>query len=205
MDEKLIEFPVLGEPFPIELANTRYRDGDNIVDFVETQLLFEAWLLASPTPGKRKRPARWNRESHLALLAVRDSVAMLINAAVDHRVPDAASITSINHAAQGCRFVTELRWSREGPSSIDHVHGKSAFDIFVGQIAIETIELLSGPNAAALQRCQSEDCWMLFLKNHPRRRWCHNSCGHRNRQANCYYRARGLRYPERSDHNASTR
>ncbi|MFF5229693.1 CGNR zinc finger domain-containing protein [Dactylosporangium sp. NPDC000521] len=38
-------------------------------------------------------------------------------------------------------------------------------------------------------RCESPACCLFFVQHHPRRRYCHESCAHRDRQAR-YYRRR---------------
>ncbi len=49
--------------------------------------------------------------------------------------------------------------------------------------------LLAGPAAGKAGECEADDCAMLFLPTHPRRRWCSPSrCGNRARVARYYQR-----------------
>nr|WP_067513746.1 CGNR zinc finger domain-containing protein [Nocardia puris] len=50
-------------------------------------------------------------------------------------------------------------------------------------------DLLTDPALARLKRCEAEDCVLLFLPAHPRRRWCSPTrCGNRARVNRYYHR-----------------
>jgi predicted RNA-binding Zn ribbon-like protein len=65
------------------------------------------------------------------------------------------------------------------------------FDTALGAFAIDAIDLLSGPHRGDLRACGAPGCFLLFLKDHPRREWCCAACGNRARQARHYARTRG--------------
>jgi predicted RNA-binding Zn ribbon-like protein len=59
----------------------------------------------------------------------------------------------------------------------------SAVDRVLADLAESAIAILAGSGAGPIAVCANDDCSMLFVRQHHRRRWCHNSCGHRHRQA----------------------
>ncbi|MER5184162.1 CGNR zinc finger domain-containing protein [Streptomyces sp. NPDC002896] len=57
------------------------------------------------------------------------------------------------------------------------------------QLAEAAAELLADPAVTKIRECEAEDCVMLFLAAHPRRRWCSAArCGNRVRVARHYQR-----------------
>jgi predicted RNA-binding Zn ribbon-like protein len=51
------------------------------------------------------------------------------------------------------------------------------------------VDLLTDPAIGRLKECESDDCVILFLPAHPRRRWCSPTrCGNRARVARYYHR-----------------
>jgi predicted RNA-binding Zn ribbon-like protein len=58
-------------------------------------------------------------------------------------------------------------------------------------LAEAAAELLADPGVTKVRECEAEDCVMLFLPAHPRRRWCSATrCGNRARVARHYQRHR---------------
>jgi predicted RNA-binding Zn ribbon-like protein len=55
-------------------------------------------------------------------------------------------------------------------------------------VATEAIDLLAGPDAQLLRACYAPGCVIYFVKDHPRREWCSNTCGNRARAARHYAR-----------------
>jgi predicted RNA-binding Zn ribbon-like protein len=56
-------------------------------------------------------------------------------------------------------------------------------------LAESAVELLGSPAVARLKQCEADDCVLLFLPAHPRRRWCSpQRCGNRIRVARYYGR-----------------
>ncbi|WP_219462283.1 CGNR zinc finger domain-containing protein [Nonomuraea rhizosphaerae] len=173
------EFPVLGtEPVAVELANTLY-DG---TDYLRTAAWVDAWFALV-------RPAETAAMGRVAadVRALRDSVHHLLTAAVEGRTPDAAAVERVNAFAAAAPTHLRLDWSAGGPAAhwADTTDGSTAT---LGRIATCCIELLTGPRAGGVRRCQSPDCSLIFVQSHPRRRWCHPSCAHRDRQARYYRR-----------------
>ena len=168
-----MEFPILGtEPLAVELANTLYGEGE---DFLRTRELVGEWFALVGLPAVDALRAR----------ALRNGVHRLFTAAVDGTTPDRADVEVVNGFTTPTRL--ELRWSADGPVA-RHRDPTTGGTAVLGWIAACAIELLAGPDA--LRRCTAPGCSMFFVRDHPRRRWCNPSCGHRDRQARYYRRRR---------------
>lgn len=181
--------PVLGEPAPVELANTRYRDGDETIEFLPDPALVAAWFDASPTARLLGAPRRWSESDRRRLVSLRDAVDDLIRARIQMRTPGRDAVERLNAAARSVTRQVELNWDRsDDPRRVELVDAAGPVDAVLASIAVQAIDLLAGPDAELLRVCANDDCELLFVRQHHRRRWCHNSCGHRHRQAT-YYRA----------------
>ncbi|MFG2003714.1 CGNR zinc finger domain-containing protein [Spirillospora sp. NPDC048911] len=56
-------------------------------------------------------------------------------------------------------------------------------------LAEAAAELLTDPSFGRVRQCEADDCVMVFLPAHPRRRWCSPArCGNRARVARYYQR-----------------
>jgi predicted RNA-binding Zn ribbon-like protein len=183
-----VEYPVLGEPVVIEFANTLYRYGPDTTDFIGTPALAVGWFAESPTACLLERPSRLSLAMIERLRRLRDAVHLLISASIDSTVPPSEAVQVVNEHCALMLSSTTLTWSTNaGPVAQDHTsaHG---FEALLGRLALDCIRLVTGPDSARLRRCASPGCPMFFLKHHSRRRWCHNSCGHRDRQSRYYQR-----------------
>ena len=183
------ELPLIGEPFPVEFANSLYITADGSIDFLATPDLIKLWFEAVDTdvtvPTIRRADAAAIRE-------LRDAVHSLLRAVATGTPPAPAAVAILNRYAAKAPWFLHLACSHDGHLAvIERRHGR-AIDVFLGQIANETIQLLDG-SAKLLRRCNGPGCAMLFIKNHHKRRWCHQSCGHRARQAE-YYRRQKSRH-----------
>lgn len=179
MDEP--EFPVLGtEPLPVEFANTRY-DG---TDFLGTAGWVDLWFARMGGDRVTAMGADARR-----VRVLRDGVREVLAAAVDGRPADREALDEVNRAASAAPTTLRLDQAADGTlttRSIDTTTGATAV---LGRLATCCIELVAGPAAGNLRRCDGPGCSLFFVKDHPRRRFCHPSCGHRDRQAR-YYRRR---------------
>ena len=193
-NEEEIDYPVLGEPVVIEFANTLYRYQDQTIDFLESPALIVGWFAASPTATVLTRPATFSQPMVDRLGALRDAVHAVIAALIDGASPGRGALTIINeHAVAGARRAS-LGWTEAGPQRREHTTA-SGMNALLGRLALDCIELVTGPHATAVRRCDAADCPMFFVKDHSRRRWCHNGCGHRDRQSRYYMRRKTLALP----------
>jgi predicted RNA-binding Zn ribbon-like protein len=190
-----IEFPVLGEPIALELANTRYRDDGDITDYLATPTMVAAWFDASPTARTLDRPARWSRDQVGELVTLRDAIDRLARSLLGGRPGSRTDLAALNNATRRVSRYRELLWE-ERPTAVERVNAPNRFDRAMGAFAENAIVLLAEPaHAGGILECANADCHMLFFKQHHRRQWCQNNCGHRHRQADYYKRSRASQGP----------
>ncbi len=173
-----MELPLLGtEPLVVEFANTLYGDQD----FLRTTELATLWFTAAGA-----HPAR----DTAAARALRDSIQTLFAATVTGAAPPASAIMHVNAVAARAPTSPQMVRQSTGTLVADSRRGAATGDAaLLGSLATACIELLTGGQARLLRRCEGPDCWLFFVQHHPRRRYCHESCAHRDRQAR-YYRRR---------------
>jgi predicted RNA-binding Zn ribbon-like protein len=172
------------EPLAVELHNTLYMARGRALDGLEEA---DAWLarLAGRLPdvaGKGPTAAE--------LTALREPIRAALQAAVDGTPYDAAALDAINRAAARSPQSPALVRRNDGLEATIDRHGASRADAVLAAFAADAIALLTGPQRHDLRACRAPGCVLLFLKDHPRREWCSNSCGNRARQARHYRRSR---------------
>ncbi len=176
MDE--VDLPLLGEPVPIELANTAYGVGDDAVDFLGEPAAAVAWLMLVGPPSPATTPSA--DELH-ELIELRDAVRVLLEARLNGGRPTRAALEVVDRHAGAAPVVRRLVWGDEPAVRVEP--GAPGFGGVLGWLAVGAIELVAGPAGDALAGCEAPDCTMLFVRHHGRRRFCHESCSHRTRQA----------------------
>lgn len=194
VDIEEMDYPVLGEPVVIEFANTLYRHHDETIDFLDFPSTVGGWFAASPTASQIARPATFSGPMASRLRTLRNAVYEIIEATIDATAPGRSALATINEYASGSPLRLSLAWTATGPQRHEH-RPASGFEALLGRLALDCIELVTGTDATALRRCDAPDCPMFYVKDHSRRRWCHNGCGHRDRQSRYYYRHRARAVP----------
>jgi predicted RNA-binding Zn ribbon-like protein len=181
--------PLRDEPLALELHNTVYAAGGEIVDGLADRAAMRAWLatLAArlPAGGGRSGP------TYEDLVSLRDAVRTALHAAVEGIPCDSVALDAINRASARAPTSRRVVWrsGSEPVAATDH-RGADRADVVLGAFATDTIALLTGPRRGDLRACGAPGCVLLFLKDHPRREWCSNACGNRARQARHYRRTR---------------
>jgi predicted RNA-binding Zn ribbon-like protein len=178
-DADLDELPLLGESLALDTVNSRYGVGPDIVDF-----LGDAWIATwvdglVSLHGLRTDPFAGRDAAELR--AVRDAAWTIVYATLDGTRPPARSITTLNHAARVVPAITALRWGATGPARDTRPTAAHPGPL-AGRLAIATIDLVTGADAARVRRCARPGCSMLFVQHHGHRRFCHPACSHLMRQ-----------------------
>lgn len=187
----MIEMPVLGEPLAVELANTIVRGGDGeAYDLLRTESELGRWLSAHGNglpDGAVDAPPSLARVRRL-----RSAVRELFSAALDGRAPDAYALHVVNTASKAAPARPVLVWpSPATPRVVDATVPGRTPKATLAAVARSAIELLGGPAAANLRRCERRGCVLLFVAANARRRWCSpDICGNRVRVARHYQRHR---------------
>lgn len=179
------ELPILGEPLPVEFANTLYVSRVETWDFLGDQERARRWVEASPLKGST---GGLGDASVQRLRSLRDVVRALLWVHLDGRAPPASALRTLNRAAALAPGYGEVAWSPEGYARVEHRAGPP-LEGLLATLAEASIAFLAGETLKLLRRCPGLDCPMLFVAQHHRRRFCHPSCSQRARQA-AYYRRR---------------
>jgi predicted RNA-binding Zn ribbon-like protein len=188
MDLDVRAFPLLGEPVAVELANTRYESREETIDFLATSPWIVAWFDHAVVPSPVRMPRRLDRTQVDAVRAVRDAVHMAMAAVSVPGAPvPAKTVSTLNRygSAVPCRY--RLTWARGLPPTARVIPSGRGFDVAIAFLAIECVAFIAGADLARVRRCDAPDCPMFFVQRHHKRRFCHDGCAHRARQAR-YYR-----------------
>ncbi|GAA2613359.1 CGNR zinc finger domain-containing protein [Actinomadura fulvescens] len=180
------DFPFLGtEPMAVELANTLYGQGEQQIDFLGSPEWIDRWFALVGTEHGLAVPVDVGRDAG-RVRALRDCVHHLLSAAADAKAPRTDMLDRLNEFAATTPTHPRLEWAADGTRRLRRV----GLTTGLGHLAADCIEVLTRPPARSPRRCTGPGCSMLYVRNHPRRRWCHPSCGHRDRQARYYRRQR---------------
>ncbi|MBC9713991.1 CGNR zinc finger domain-containing protein [Streptomyces sp. TRM66268-LWL] len=187
MDERA---PLTGEPLALDLVNTRPAtpDGDR-ADLIGTPPQLADWLAAQadrlPAEVHERVPTA---ADVTALHAVRADVDAVLGALLHGTRPPAEALRGLSEAQAAAPRINELAFHDGQLRAIARRIGTPAAAL-AAVFAEDAVEVLSGPGAAKIKRCEAEDCVLLFLPAHPRRRWCSPTrCGNRTRVARYYQR-----------------
>jgi predicted RNA-binding Zn ribbon-like protein len=184
------EFPILGtEPIAVELANTRY--GAEPHDFLRTARLVDQWFAEIARHHDVPAPARHTTAEAARVRALRDHLHALFSASAENAVADPAAVAAVNRCVAAGPPALALTWTSEGTRRAGWTDTGAGVAAVLGRIATNAIELLTAPDGIA--RCTGPGCSLVFVRTHARRRFCHPSCGHRDRQARYYRRTRSTR------------
>ncbi|MFH5208623.1 CGNR zinc finger domain-containing protein [Antrihabitans sp. NCIMB 15449] len=187
--------PLLGEPLPIELANTAYAVRGQPRDGLQTTAHLAAWLRevgSSEVASGEVASGEMRTTPTAADLAtarrLRDAIRTIAAAIVRGDQPDDAAVATLNSCAVSTRQWRELqpRPDLRVVPRTDGTHSAAA----LSEIAANAIELFGGPFRTELRACAGPGCVLFFLKDRPRRQWCSPGCGNRARAARHYARAR---------------
>jgi predicted RNA-binding Zn ribbon-like protein len=178
-------FPLLGEPFAIEFANTLYESAEQLLDFLATRELIEAWFLYADTASPYQLPKLINdRLSDLREL--RNAVHSLCRHLAGETVKIIEATAILNRYAGIVPARLELQWLDPMTPAALLVHAGSVADTFISSIASDVIAFLASPSGGKVRRCETPVCTLFFLQEHHRRRFCSEPCSQRTRQSRYY-------------------
>lgn len=185
--------PLTGEPLAIDLLNTRPHTAEGTIDLLADVAQLRSWLAlqADRIPEQAADEATFAglADADVATVhAVRDHIAAAVHAAVRGERPPAAALDGLNAALRAAPAITELTWDGDSLTLISSRTGTPGTRL-AALLAEDAAALLSDSAILKVRACEAEDCVMLFLPTHPRRRWCSASrCGNRARVARYYRR-----------------
>jgi len=184
------DLPLIGEPLPVEFANSLYESAEGPIDFLATPQLAQLWFECAATDAVL--PTRLRRADVDAIRELRDAARRLYGDLANDRPVDSSAVSVLNRHAARCPWSVQLELAGDGRLVVDERPRATGIDATLGSLAVAVIALAAGPNGPLLRQCSGPGCAMLFVKDHHKRRWCDQSCGHRARQADYYRRKKAL-------------
>jgi predicted RNA-binding Zn ribbon-like protein len=182
--------PLTGEPLALDLVNTRAHTADGPLDLLGDVTQLRSWLVlqADRLPEPASDTTLLSDADLAAVHAVREHVAVAVNAARQGEQPPTAALDGLNKALSAAPAVPRVGWGGTAVTLATHRSGTPGTRL-AAQLAEEAAVLLADPAVRKVRPCEAEDCVMLFLPAHPRRRWCSAArCGNRTRVARYYQR-----------------
>jgi predicted RNA-binding Zn ribbon-like protein len=167
-----MDFPLLGEPLALDLANTVVRERGAEIDLLADGAGVEAWLAAhaSQVPPGHVRPDD--------LRALRDALRDLFAARASGGRPDAAALEQVNRAARATQLPA-LSVGAHGPQVAWPATGSDAILAAVAQSALAVVA-----SDLQVRACENPECLLHFAVHDSRRRFCSTArCANRARQA----------------------
>ncbi|MET9964382.1 ABATE domain-containing protein [Streptomyces sp. NPDC006356] len=176
--------PLTGEPLALDLVNTRPSTGDQLA--TPRDLL--AWWALEADRLSAEVPREVGAEDLAAVLAVREHVARVLAHVRRGERPPAAGLSALNQAQRAAPAISELVWDGSGTAVTRRREGAPGVRL-AAELAEAAAGLLADPAVGRIRKCAADDCVLLFLPTHPRRRWCSaTGCGNRVRVARHYRR-----------------
>jgi len=183
------DLPLLGEQFAVELANSRYRDDLEDLDFLDGPEAVRRWFGNAPSASGLAVPSGLRPATAAVLREIRDATRLLLTEMADgSAVLSEAAAEELHRASRRSHAHLALDVRAAGRPSWELHHDGPREDAFLASVAARCILFLAGEDAGRVRRCARPACPMLFVQHHRARRFCHEGCAHSVRQAR-YYRA----------------
>jgi predicted RNA-binding Zn ribbon-like protein len=168
----------LGDRLAIDVANTVRRRGWRYAELITSPADLLSWL--EHERGRLTIPARVNPALVSRFLQVRAHVLGVLRAAAAGTALPTADVRAINELAAAAPVV-RLLGNRPGEHLTRPVTRAGPATRLCADIAAAVIDLLTGPDAAAIALCDAPGCGQLFLRGRPNQQWCGPHCGTRAR------------------------
>jgi predicted RNA-binding Zn ribbon-like protein len=176
--------PLTGEPLALDLVNTRPTVGD----LLATPGDLRAWWALQADRLPEEVPQEVTAADLAAVRAVREHTDHALDHVRRGDEPSAADLEALNQAQRAAPAINELTWNGSAVVATRRHDGSPGLRL-AACLAAAAAELLADPGVTRIRECEADDCVMLFLAAHPRRRWCSAArCGNRVRVARHYQR-----------------
>ena len=176
----------LGDRLALDAANTVRRRGWRYTELITSPADLRGWLARER--GRLAIPAEVDTILVARFVLTRDHLLRVLRAAAGGAALPAADVRSINELAAAAPAV-RLLGTRPGQHLIRPVTRADQATRLCADIAAAAIDLLTGPDAAAVALCDAPGCGQLYLRGRPNQQWCNPHCG---------TRARSQRHAERN-------
>ncbi|MGI5380351.1 CGNR zinc finger domain-containing protein [Streptomyces sp. CA-251387] len=176
--------PLTGEPLALDLVNTRTSVGDALT----TPRDLRAWWALQADRLPDEVPQEVTAADLTAVRAVREHIARALDHLLLGDEPMATDLEALNQTQRAAPAIDELAWDGSTVTATRRRDGSPGRRL-AACLAEAAAELLADPAVTRIRKCEADDCVMLFLPTHPRRRWCSAArCGNRMRVARHYQR-----------------
>ncbi|UUU20357.1 CGNR zinc finger domain-containing protein [Streptomyces sp. DSM 40750] len=181
--------PLTGEVLALDLVNTRPVGAHGRVDLLATPRQLSDWLtLEGDRLQGEVRDTAPTRADLAPVHAVRAHTEAAVRALLDQTEPPGSALGGLTEAQRAAPSVRELGWDGTAVTAVSRRTGPLGTRL-AALLAEAAAEMLSAPAIGRLKECEADDCVMVFLSSHPRRRWCSPTrCGNRTRVARYYRR-----------------
>ncbi|ROP37084.1 CGNR zinc finger domain-containing protein [Saccharothrix texasensis] len=180
--------PLTGEHLALDLVNTRPSTEDGRVDLLDTPARLATWLTLEPALAAEVGDAVPTAADLAPVHAVREHVDAVVHALLRGTRPPKAALRGLTEAARAAPAVRELGWDGVAVTAARRRAGRLGVRL-AARLAEAAADLLTDDAVGRLKQCEAEDCVLVFLPAHPRRRWCSPTrCGNRARVARYYRR-----------------
>lgn len=182
-------YPLLGEPLAIEFVNTVFASRGVVRDGLTTTRHLGHWLrdhveqLGDPGLADRELSQDALRRAR----RLRDAIRGIAAALVADQVAPERHVAVLNQQSRQAPRYPQL--DAHTYAATEHTTGRD-IDSALGAIARSAIALFASDARDKLRACHGPGCVLYFVKDHPRREWCSDSCGNRARAARHYQRHR---------------
>lgn len=176
--------------------STIWADSDGVHDDFAAPADLDEWLNAVGVElaGETAKPTDLDQA-----LRLRDATRRLAaHVTADTRLAAASRMERIDYAIttlnDAVRFTPHPRldWCDDTLSIAADTPGARVRS-GLAVVALATMQLLGGSDAATVRACNAPGCVLYFVRTHPRREWCSVACGNRVRAARHYERVRADR------------
>ncbi|XVS66513.1 CGNR zinc finger domain-containing protein [Actinosynnema sp. CA-299493] len=180
--------PLTGEHLAVDLVNTRPSTEDGRADLLDTPGRLAAWVALEPALRAEAGDAVATAADLAPVHAVREHVDAVVHALLHGTRPPKAALRGLTEAARAAPAVRELGWDGAAVTATPRRAGRLGVRL-AARLAEAAADLLTDGAIGDLRQCEAEDCVLVFLPAHPRRRWCSPTrCGNRARVARYYRR-----------------
>lgn len=183
------------EPAPVRLMNTIWADTRGVHDELTGPTVLRDWL-ADVTEYNRRELGEPSQDELSDALLLRDSLRRLAAYCTADDRPTAQS--PVSEISQAVDVVNGLAADRPRTELTIHdgalgtvcARLVSPIRSALADLGHQGIELLAGPASINMRACHAPPCVLYFVKSHPRREWCSETCGNRVRAARHYEKTR---------------
>ena len=166
------------ETLSTNFLSTRYYDGKQIVDLLESEDGVSAWLEVMESGLGAVGGFSVTNDDLPMLRTLRDALEGLYAATVAEEdvQPHISALLAglkVNPRVHAEADIPSIWWSSDAPS----------LENLECSIILSSCMTVTGPRRARIRKCHAPKCVLYFTKGHAKQSWCSSVCGNRARVA----------------------